>query len=250
MALFYFNAYFLIPRYFNRRRLAVYVTVLTVALAVIIIHTLSLSGFTSATPALKKEISPEISSLGPEYPQLPPGKNPDRLWLRQLYAIAAPSLLVLIVSTAFELMIKSDKQDEEKETEQLKSELEFLHSQIDNHSRQVSAHNEYIFVNSDHMIIKIEINDIIYVEGLKDYIKIFLAGSSKPVITRISMKAMEENLPPEKFVRTHKSYIVSVDKIVSIRKNSIKLVNNKVVLISEHYRQPFFNVIDQMGLLR
>ncbi|MGV8096207.1 MAG: LytR/AlgR family response regulator transcription factor [Mangrovibacterium sp.] len=250
MALFYFNAYFLIARYFNRRKLAIYITALIVALVVTIIYTLSLRGFASPAPVSKKEIPPEIFSLRPEHPQLLREKNPDGLRLGQLYAIIAPSLLVLIASTAFGLMIKSDKQDKERETEQLKSELAFLHSQISNHSRQVSPPNDYIFVNSDHMIIKIAINDIIYVESLKDYVKIFLAGSSKPIITRLSMKAMEECLPPEKFVRTHKSYIVSVDKIVSIRKNRIKLVDSKVVLISEHYRQLFFNVIDQMGLLR
>jgi DNA-binding LytR/AlgR family response regulator len=118
-----------------------------------------------------------------------------------------------------------------------------------NRSGQTTSANDYIFVNSDYALVKIVLNDIVYIEGLKDYIKIFLVNTSKPIITRLSMKAMEECLPPGKYVRTHKSFIVSIDKILSIRKNKIKLVNSEV-LISDHYRQLFFDIIDQKGLLR
>jgi len=110
------------------------------------------------------------------------------------------------------------------------------------------SNNDYIFVNSEYNLIKIVINDITYVEGLKDYIKIYSSTSAKPVITRLSMKALEEKLPTGKFIRVHKSYIVSIDKINSIRRNRIKLGEAEVP-ISEHYRDDLFKLIEGKNLL-
>lgn len=93
---------------------------------------------------------------------------------------------------------------------------------------------DYIFVNADYNLIKIKLSDIVYVEGLKDYVKIFLKDAIRPVITRMSMKGMEEKLPAIQFVRVHKSYIVSIDKILSIRKSRITLPNGHVP-ISDSY---------------
>lgn len=80
---------------------------------------------------------------------------------------------------------------------------------------------DYFFVNVEYSLQKIDFADIQWVEGLKDYIKIILKSNSKPVITRMSMKAMEEVLPPSRFIRIHKSYIISISSITSIRKNSV-----------------------------
>jgi DNA-binding LytR/AlgR family response regulator len=77
---------------------------------------------------------------------------------------------------------------------------------------------DYVFVNADYNLVKVTLNDITYIEGLKDYIKIFLKDATRPIITRMSLKSMEDKLPPGRFIRVHKSYIVAVDKIVSIRR--------------------------------
>jgi DNA-binding LytR/AlgR family response regulator len=106
---------------------------------------------------------------------------------------------------------------------------------------------EYIFVNSEYNLVKIFINDITHVEGLKDYIKIHVATSNKPVITRMSLKAIEEKLPVSKFVRVHKSYIISIEKITSIRKNRIHLGTSEIP-ISDMYRTVFFKSINHEGL--
>lgn len=82
-------------------------------------------------------------------------------------------------------------------------------------------HPGFFFVNADYSLIKVKVDDIIWIEGLKDYIKIHLEGSEKPVITLMSMKAVSEQLPPQRFIRVHKSYIISVMHITAIRKNSI-----------------------------
>jgi DNA-binding LytR/AlgR family response regulator len=103
---------------------------------------------------------------------------------------------------------------------------------------------EYLFVNADYNLVKVVISDITHVEGLKDYIKIHLSSSPKAVITRMSLKSIEEKLPPRKYIRVHKSFIVSVDKIQSIRNNVITLLNAEVP-VSEFYRDDLFKVIER-----
>jgi two-component system LytT family response regulator len=80
---------------------------------------------------------------------------------------------------------------------------------------------DYLFVNVDYSLLKIVYSDIMWIEGLKDYIKIHLRSSSNPVVTRMAMKTIEETLPSSKFVRIHKSYIVSIAYVTSVRKNSV-----------------------------
>jgi DNA-binding LytR/AlgR family response regulator len=109
------------------------------------------------------------------------------------------------------------------------------------------AEPDYLFVNSEYNLVKIVLADITHVEGLKDYIKIHLSSVPKPVITRLSLKSIEERLSAKKFIRVHKSFIVSVDKINSIRNNRIKLVNAEVP-ISEFYRDNLFKLIEGKNL--
>ena len=79
----------------------------------------------------------------------------------------------------------------------------------------------YFFVNADYSLVKVQFNDITWIEGLRDYVKIHLKSTGKPLIVRSGVKAIEQELPPDQFVRVHKSYIVSIESISSIRKNSI-----------------------------
>lgn len=95
---------------------------------------------------------------------------------------------------------------------------------------------DYIFVNADYSLLKIVVNDIQWVEGLKDYIKIHLASSPKPVITRMTMKNIEEKLPVSRFVRIHKSYILALSAITAIRKNSI-FINTLELPVTDNYKE-------------
>ena len=106
---------------------------------------------------------------------------------------------------------------------------------------------DYIFVNSEYNLVKVQIKDITHIEGLKDYIKIHLANQLKPIITRMSLKAIEEKLPSSNFIRVHKSFIVSIDKITSIRKNRIHLGQSEVP-ISDFYRADLFKIINPESL--
>jgi DNA-binding LytR/AlgR family response regulator len=80
---------------------------------------------------------------------------------------------------------------------------------------------DYFFVNVDYSLLKILYADIIWIEGLKDYVKFHLKNSDKPIVARMSMKVLEEQLPLSQFLRIHRSYIVSKAFITAIRKNSV-----------------------------
>jgi DNA-binding LytR/AlgR family response regulator len=100
----------------------------------------------------------------------------------------------------------------------------------------------YLFVNADYSLLKIQKSDIRWIEGWKDYIKIYLGSTAKPVITRMSIKAIEEQLPPSEFIRIHKSYIVSIHAVTQVRKNSV-FIDKLELPISENYRDRFFQLI-------
>jgi len=99
----------------------------------------------------------------------------------------------------------------------------------------VDKPTEYIFVNVEYSLLKVVLDDIIWIEGLKDYIKIHLKSTTKPVITRMTMKAIEELLPVNRFIRIHKSYIVAISFITSIRKSTV-LIGTDELPVSETYQ--------------
>ena len=89
-------------------------------------------------------------------------------------------------------------------------------------------HPGYFFVNLEYSLVKVTIDNFVYIEGLKDYIKIHLNSSQKPMVTRMPMKTIEAQLPAGKFIRIHKSYIASVIFITAIRKTSLFLTSIKL----------------------
>ena len=95
---------------------------------------------------------------------------------------------------------------------------------------------DYIFVNVDYSLLKVVIDDIMWIEGLKDYIKIHLKSSSRPVITRMTMKSIEELLPANRFIRIHKSYIIAIAFITSIRKTNV-MIGAEELPVSETYQE-------------
>lgn len=82
---------------------------------------------------------------------------------------------------------------------------------------------EYFFINVEYSLVKIIINDITHIEGLKDYVKIYLTTQAKPILTKATMKSLEEKLPPQSFMRVHKSFIVNLQKIETIRNQRIAI---------------------------
>jgi DNA-binding LytR/AlgR family response regulator len=95
---------------------------------------------------------------------------------------------------------------------------------------------DYIFVNVDYSLLKVVLDDVMWIEGLKDYIKIYLKSSSKQIITRMTMKSIEELLPANRFIRIHKSYIAAVAFITAVRKTSL-MIGAVELPVSETYQE-------------
>jgi two-component system LytT family response regulator len=104
---------------------------------------------------------------------------------------------------------------------------------------------DFIFVKTEHKIQRIELKDILYIEGLKDYISIFT--KTERVITLQNMKKMEETLPASQFIRVHKSYIIGLDKIESIERSRISICG-KIIPIGDTYRDEFFKRIETKNI--
>jgi DNA-binding LytR/AlgR family response regulator len=96
----------------------------------------------------------------------------------------------------------------------------------------------FLFVHSEYKEIKIFFDDILYIEGLKDYVKIFLKSQARPVLTRLNLKGIESKLPAEMFSRIHNSFIVSHSKIISFQKSQV-FVGQTAIPIGEKFADEF-----------
>jgi len=106
--------------------------------------------------------------------------------------------------------------------------------------------DDFIFVKTESRLQKIAVNEILYIEGQGDYLRIITVNIK--VMTLQNFKKMESVLPPDNFVRVHKSYMVALDKIENISKNRIK-IGDKLIPISDSYHESFFQKIGKKGLL-
>jgi DNA-binding LytR/AlgR family response regulator len=109
---------------------------------------------------------------------------------------------------------------------------------------QKPEEKESIYVKSDYKLVQIELKKILYIEGLKDYIKIYLEDSPKPILSLMSMKSMEELLPTNRFMRVHRSYIVQKEKIRIIDRGRI-VFDKTYIPISDSYKQAFQSFLDE-----
>lgn len=102
--------------------------------------------------------------------------------------------------------------------------------------------NDFMFVRTEHKIQRVDFDDILMVEGLKDYVSIYTP--QERIVTLQNMKKMEELLPSNRFVRVHRSYIVALDKIESIERGRI-FISDKVIPVGDTYRDVFFKIIGE-----
>jgi len=101
-----------------------------------------------------------------------------------------------------------------------------------------SDQNRFLFVKSEYRQIKIDLADVLYFEGLKDYVKIWLSGNPHPVLTLMSLKSLEDELPSAGFMRVHRSFIIALAKIQSIERGQV-IINNQRITIADPYKQRF-----------
>jgi DNA-binding LytR/AlgR family response regulator len=105
-----------------------------------------------------------------------------------------------------------------------------------------TSNNYDFFVNVDYTYEKIIVTDIDYIESIKDYIKIYLSSRTKPVLTRMSLKAVEAKLPVGTFIRTHKSFLVAIAKITTIKRDFV-CIGKTDIPVSETFRENISKVL-------
>ena len=111
-----------------------------------------------------------------------------------------------------------------------------------------AAAPQSLFVKTEYRLRQIGFDSILYIEGLKDYVKIHVEEETHPVLTLTSLKSLEEQLPADRFVRVHRSFIVQPSKIRSIERNRI-VFGKEYIPVSENYRQAFFDFLAEHSLL-
>ena len=106
-----------------------------------------------------------------------------------------------------------------------------------------SESDDVIFLKTDYRVVKVTISEIRYIEAMSEYLKIYIEGEAKPIVTLLSMKKMEEKLT-ENFMRIHRSYIVNLTKIQEINKNRIIMDAETFLPIGDMYKEAFQKYID------
>lgn len=125
------------------------------------------------------------------------------------------------------------------------------HDWFDLHEKRnikIESNDVFLFIKSEYKVLRINLSDIKYVEGMREYVRIHMAGQ-RPLMTLISMKKIEEYLPASKFMRVHKSFIVNLEKITTIERNRIIFDNNVYIPVGEQYNQKFQDYIKRNFLI-
>ena len=115
--------------------------------------------------------------------------------------------------------------------------IKWLNMQQRNTS-QISSDKDFLFIKSDYKLLRINFSDIRYIEAMNEYIRIHLTNS-KPVLTLTSMKLIENQLPVDRFMRVHRSYIVNLSKITVVERNRIVFDGKIYIPVSEQYNNKF-----------
>ena len=109
---------------------------------------------------------------------------------------------------------------------------------------EVFSDNEFLFLKSDYKIKRINFQNILYIEGLKEYVKVYTQHSDKPMLSLSSLKILEIKLPADKFMRVHRSFIVNLEKVETIDRSRI-VFGKKYIPIGDQYKDKFQEFLDK-----
>lgn len=101
-----------------------------------------------------------------------------------------------------------------------------------------AVEEEFLFLKVEQHWVKVAFADIQYIESLKDYVKIYLPGDRRPILSLSTLKALEEKLPVRLFMRVHRSYIVALDKITSVTRTALQ-IGDTTIVIGDQYKEEF-----------
>lgn len=122
-----------------------------------------------------------------------------------------------------------------------KKEIPAMSNVFSSHG-EPTENQKFIFVRAEYESVKIDLDDIQYIQGLKDYLKIYVVKTNKAILTLMSFKEMQDNLPSNQFHRVHKSYVVNVNFIKTIQRNRI-VINDIRIPIGESYKSDFLSIL-------
>jgi two-component system response regulator LytT len=120
--------------------------------------------------------------------------------------------------------------------------LEHTSNSTNTNASTGQSEKSYLYLKVDYQLVKIDTEDILYIEGLKDYVKLHLKSQEKPLLTLTSLKSLEEKLPPAAFLRIHRSFIVNVDQIKSVTKNSVQ-IGQTTIPVTDQYKEGFVELL-------
>lgn len=121
---------------------------------------------------------------------------------------------------------------------------------LDNHDSDSSIVDDIIYLKSDYQRVRLDINTIRYVESMSEYLRIYTTDDRKPITTLLSMRRMEEVLPSSRFMRIHRSYIVALDKILSVQKLTVNMGDGIILPVGEQYKETFVHYIETRSVER
>ena len=180
---------------------------------------------------------------------------PDLNGMDFVKSLAAPPLIVFTTAyseyavegfrvNAVDYLLKPfGLQDFQKTANRLKERLDRGTPDVHPVPQSPITEDSEIFLKTDYRIVKVSIPDIRYIEGMSEYLKVWLEGEQKPIITLLSMKKMEERLP-DYFMRIHRSYIINLNKIQEVNKNRIILDAQTYLPIGDMYKEAFQRYLD------
>lgn len=122
--------------------------------------------------------------------------------------------------------------------------LQLIEETSTDYNQQSNPEDDFIFLKVEYQWVRINLKDISFIESLKDYVKVHLENSDKALMSLISLKALEEKLPSSKFMRMNRSFIVSLEKISAITKNSV-FINKTEITVGEQYKETFKVIVDK-----
>ena len=188
---------------------------------------------------------------------------PDLNGMDFIKSLAAPPLIVFTTAyseyavegfrvNAVDYLLKPfSLQDFQRAANKLLTQLSALTSHLSplpsDLSPLTSHISEYVFLKTDYRVIKVNIADIRYIEAMSEYLKVWREGETKPIITLLSMKKIEESLP-DYFMRIHRSYIINLKKITEVNKNRVFLSEDTSIPIGDLYKEAFQAFIDSKYL--
>lgn len=113
------------------------------------------------------------------------------------------------------------------------------------HGQGEEITHDCLYVKSDYRMIRVPIDSIKYIESMSEYVRIYVEGNTKPIVSLLSMKKIEESLPSTDFMRVHRSYLINLNKVKEVSKMRIVYDGDVYVPIGDMYKENFLDYIEK-----